>query len=80
MNENEILSKLQEIFRDVFDEDNLEINLETNAEDIEDWDSLNHINIISASEREFKVKFALGELEGLQNVGSFISLITQKKA
>ena len=44
MTRNEVLLKLQEIFRDIFDEANMHIENETNAEDIEDWDSLNHVN------------------------------------
>ncbi|MDB4042860.1 acyl carrier protein [Gammaproteobacteria bacterium] len=78
MTRNEVLLKLQEIFRDIFDEANMHIENETNAEDIEDWDSLNHVNLITAVEQEFSIRFALGELGELQDVGSMIDFIMVK--
>lgn len=78
MTEMGILEKLELIFRDIFDEEDLSIRTDTTAEDIEDWDSLAHINLVVAIEKEFNVKFALGELQGLQNVGDMIDLINRK--
>ena len=78
MNENEILEKLEGTFRDIFDEEDLKISNETTAEDIEDWDSLAHINLVVAIEEEFNVKFALGELQSLKNVGEMVELIIKK--
>ncbi len=78
MTQEEVLNILQNIFRDVFDEDDLVIEGSTNAEDIEDWDSLNHINLISATEKELKITFALGELAGLKDVAAMIDLILEK--
>lgn len=78
MNDQYIKNQLQDIFRDIFDEDILLINNSTNAEDIEDWDSLNNINLISAIEKHFKVSFALGEISDLENVGEMINLINSK--
>lgn len=78
MNDQYIKNQLQDIFRDIFDEDRLLINNSTNAEDIEDWDSLNNINLISAIEKHFKVSFALGEISDLENVGEMINLINSK--
>ncbi|BEG56984.1 acyl carrier protein [Helicobacter sp. NHP21005] len=74
----QIFSQLQEIFRDIFDDSSLVINESTNASDIEDWDSLNHISLISAIEKHFKVKFHLSELQGLKNVGEMVALIERK--
>ena len=54
-----LLKGIQNIFRDIFDEDNLVIEDSTNSGEIEDWDSLNHINLISAIEKEYKIKFNL---------------------
>ncbi len=78
MNRDEIFSGVQEIFRDIFDEDDLIIEYSTNSDSIEDWDSLNHINLVSAIEKEFKIKFALGELLTLKDVGAMIDLMLVK--
>ena len=78
MNREEIIGRLGSIFKDIFDEEDLEINDKTTAEDIEDWDSLAHINLVVAIEKEFSVKFALGELQALQNVGDMVGLIIKK--
>ena len=78
MTKAEIFERVQEIFRDVFDEDDLIISDGTNSDEIEDWDSLNHINLICAVEQEFKIKFALGELESLKDVGEMNDLILIK--
>ena len=79
MTRDEIFVIVQDIFRDIFDEDYLAISDTTNADEIEDWDSLNHINLVSAIEKEFKIKFALGELVSLKNVGAMIDLMMDKK-
>ena len=78
MTSDEVLSNVQDIFRDIFDEKDLIIENGTTSNDIEDWDSLNHIGIISAAEKEFRIKFALGELSTLKDVGSMIDLIIEK--
>jgi acyl carrier protein len=80
MNSQEILQNVQGIFRDVFDVDNLVVARETTAKDVENWDSLAHINLIVAIEKQFKIKFALGELQSLKNVGEMINLIAAKSA
>jgi acyl carrier protein len=78
MDEQEIRSKLTSIFRDVFDDESLEISDQTTAKDVEDWDSLSHINLIVAAERAFKVKFTTREVQSLANVGDFIRLIARR--
>jgi len=80
MNREEIFNKVQDIFRDIFDEDELVIQESSSSDDIEDWDSLNHINLVSAIEKEFKIRFALGELQSLKDVGAMIDLMVQKIA
>lgn len=75
MSREEIFKEVQEIFREVFDDDELEINDSTNAEDIEDWDSLEHINLVINMEKKFSLKFNLKEVGELQNVGEMIDLI-----
>jgi acyl carrier protein len=76
----DILTELQPIFRDVLDDPNLQITRDSNARYVSGWDSLAHINLISAIEQEFRIKFALGELEDLQDVGEMIDLMQQKLA
>ena len=73
-----ILEELQPIFHDVFDDDSIVVTNETNADMIEDWDSLSHIRLVAAITKHFGVKFALGELQGLKNVGEMIELIHSK--
>ena len=76
----EILDRLQPIFRDVLDRDSLHVTRDDNAQTVEGWDSLAHISLIALVEREFRVKFALGELEELKNIGDMIDLIERKRA
>lgn len=73
-----IHTKVQDIFRDIFDDENLTISEQTHSEDIEDWDSLSHINLVASIEKEFHIKFALGELQELKNVGDMLELIAKK--
>jgi acyl carrier protein len=79
MNSEEILNNLKIIFQDIFDDDELEVSKETTAEDIEDWDSLTHINLVVTIEKEFHLKFSLGELQALKNVGDMVNLVIKKK-
>ncbi|MGK4199267.1 acyl carrier protein [Fusobacterium sp. HC1336] len=74
----EIKERLQEIFRDVFDDEELEIREDMSAKDIEDWDSLAQINLIIAIEKEFEVKFNLEEVSKLKNIGEMLELINLK--
>ena len=72
--------RLTSTFRKVFFDPTLEISRSTTANDVEDWDSLNHINLIVAVEREFKVKFTTAEVLALKNVGDLMDLIARKTA
>ncbi len=74
------MERINIIFRDVFDDDTLVITDSTNAEDIEDWDSLEHINLIMAMEKDFELKFNLQEVGELANVGEMADLIERKLA
>lgn len=78
MTSEELKNRVTSIFRDVFDDDTIVLLRETTAEDIEDWDSLAHISLIVAIEKEFNVKFDLIELKPLQNVGELLDLIQSK--
>ena len=74
----EIYQRLNEVFRDVFDDDSIEVNENTTAADIEDWDSLNHITLIDAVESEFGVRFTMGEVSGMKNVGEMAQIIKER--
>lgn len=73
-----IMSDVQEIFRDVFDDNSLLLHKDMTADDVEAWDSLSHIRLVIAIEKHFGIKFALGELQVLKNVGEMLELIAEK--
>lgn len=75
MSREEVYVKLNEVFRDVFDDEDITVNDDTTANDIEDWDSLEHINLIVAVERSFGIKFTMGETTGMKNVGEMADKI-----
>ncbi|MDE3104515.1 MAG: acyl carrier protein, partial [Acidobacteriota bacterium] len=64
-----IIGELQPIFRDVLDQPELVLTAASNASNVDDWDSLAHINLVVAIEKQYGIKFALGELQELKNVG-----------
>jgi acyl carrier protein len=78
MTDPEILAAIQQIMQEYFDDDDLVIGPETTAEDVEAWDSMNHLNIIIALEQRFKIKFLTSEVEALHNVGDLVSTIGGK--
>ena len=73
----DIVNDLQEIFRDVFDDENLVITETTNSEDIEEWDSLTQIRLIVAIEKHFKIKLPVIKVSLLENVGDMVDLIQE---
>ena len=78
MSRAEILDKVADKIRDIFDDPGLEITESTTAADVEEWDSLEQINILVAMEKLFGVKFSVGEVEGLRDVGELVNLIESK--
>ena len=75
MTRDEVMEKVTEIFRDVFDDEDLVIGDSTNSDDIEDWDSLEHINLVAAVEQEFGIKFTMAQVVGMKNVGEMVDII-----
>lgn len=73
-----MLERVEAILRDVFDLPQLLVTPNLTAQDVEEWDSIAHIRVVVAIEQEFKVKFALGELQSLQNVGDMLRLLEKK--
>lgn len=80
MSREEVYAKLNPVFRDVFDDDEITVNDATTAADIEDWDSLEHINLVVAIEKCFGVKFNIGEVSSMKNVGEMVDYILAKLA
>lgn len=77
MNAEQILKDLEEIFRDNFDDDDIVLTRETTADDIEDWDSLEQINLLTAIEKKFNIKFKLSDVRGLKDVGDLLDLVAR---
>ena len=75
MSEQEIFDGVQEIFRTVFDDDEIVLTREMTADDIEDWDSLEQINLLVAIEKKFSIKFKLDDVKNLPNVGAMLDLV-----
>jgi acyl carrier protein len=78
MTNDDILKTVTTIIREVLEVPDLIVGPETSATDVDEWDSMTHIQLISEIEKQFKVRFALGELQALKNVGDMISLIQKK--
>jgi acyl carrier protein len=78
MENQEILSQLNVIFVDVLDNKNIQLTNETTAREIEEWDSLSHIQLIVAIEKHFKIKFTSMEIGGFKNVGDLVNTVQGK--
>ena len=77
MTREEIMGQLTEIFRDIFDDEDIVLTDATTSDDIEDWDSLEQINLLVAIEKQFNIKFQLADVANLENVGSMIDLVSK---
>jgi len=75
-----VLAQLQPIFQEALNQPDLTVTRSSNANNTKNWDSLAHIELIEMVERHFKVRFALGELQDLKEVGDLIDLIVEKSA
>jgi acyl carrier protein len=78
MNTEEIISEVNNIFKEVLDNNKISINYQTTADDVEDWDSLNHIILVVAIEKHFKIKFTSSEIQNFKNVGEMCDEINNK--
>jgi len=78
MEKNEVLKKVNDIFIDVLDNEDIVLSYETTAKDIEEWDSLNHIQLIVAIEKKFKIRFTTLEIQAWKNVGEMADSILAK--
>ncbi len=75
MTRESVYERLNNVFRDVFDDESIELNDETTADDIEDWDSFEHINLVVAVEEEFSFKIPMGKVITMKNVGEMVDII-----
>ena len=75
---NEILTNCTPIFREVLDNEDIALHAETTADDIEEWDSLTHIQLIVAIEKHFKIRFTTAEITSFKNVGEMCEAISKK--
>ncbi len=78
MNDMEVWSRLIGVMRETFDRDDLQVSRETTAQDIEEWDSLAHIELVVGIESAFGIKLRTGEIAGLKNVGQLHDVITTR--
>lgn len=78
--EEDIYGRLTDVFHDVFDNDDIVLGAAMTAADVDEWDSLGHIRLIVATEKEFKVRFSTTEISKLENVGQFVALIGEKES
>ena len=80
METDEIYRKLTGVFRNVFDDDSIDVRPDLTAGEVDEWDSLSHIRLVLTVERTFGVKFSASEIGKLKNVGEFVDLIRSKAA
>ena len=78
MDRADIVTKVTDIFRDVLDNGNIVLKDETTANDIAEWDSLNHIQLVVAVEKQFRIRFTSAEIQRWKNVGEMIDSISAK--
>lgn len=78
LNERQVYERLNDVFRDVFDDEDIEVDASTVADDIDDWDSMMHITLIGAVEDEFGVRFKMGEVSTMKNVGEMVKIILDR--
>tara|TARA_Y100001980_G_C14186688_1_gene55623 strand:+ start:119 stop:358 length:240 start_codon:yes stop_codon:yes gene_type:complete len=77
MDKNKVIEKLVPIFKDVFEDKNLKISKDSNSSNISGWDSLNHILLVVAIEKEFELKFTAEDIQNWEDVGAMVDYISK---
>jgi acyl carrier protein len=75
---NDLRERLTAIFRDVFNDDSIILHEDMTAGEVESWDSLTHVDLILAIEKEFRIRLTTGEISGLRSVGQLTELVSRK--
>jgi acyl carrier protein len=78
MASEQIMQEVTDVFRDVLDNESLTLNRNTTALDVEEWDSITHIQIIVALEKKYKIKFTAAEIQSFKNVGELVDTVERK--
>lgn len=78
MTHEEIMERLTEVFRDIFDDDSICVNDSTAPEDIDEWDALSHIDLTTAVENEFSMRFHMREVACVKNAGEMAEIIMER--
>ena len=78
MTREEVFERLNKVFQEVFDDEIIKVNDSTTSEDIDDWDSFEHISLIVAVEEEFAIKIPMGKVVTMKNVGEMADIILQR--
>lgn len=78
MDRNDILARVQDVFREELELDDLVLNDETTADDVEEWDSLSHVQLVVALEKAFNIKFSSREILSWDNIGDLVDCIDKK--
>ncbi len=78
MDRNEILERVNNIFKEVLDNDEIKLSDDTTADDVEEWDSLTHVQLVVVIEKHFKIRFTSKEIQSWNNIGEMIDCILSK--
>ncbi|MBN2441508.1 MAG: acyl carrier protein [Spirochaetales bacterium] len=78
MSIDETFRQIEDVFREIFEDDDLVITTQTTARDIEEWDSLMNIQLVTAIEKKFKIRFTLGEIQNFKNVGDLQDCVIKR--
>lgn len=77
MTREEVYKRLNNVFRDIFDDETIELNDDTTADDVDGWDSFEHINLVVAIQEEFDFKIPVGKVVTMKNVGEMVDIILE---